>query len=138
MNTRGYQYLLRGLSRTPETDHNIVTNISDSGYDYYIAKALDEHTRKNLNDPKILGEEFAKLFENVTVPKQTYAIFETERCAYPTETFLELRRRIVTEWLPNSGYRLADAPELEVTHWFRKPNQDNRFIELWIPIEKVK
>lgn len=137
MNTRAYQYLLQGVAEAPETDHNIITNIDDSGFDFYIAKKLSQNTRENLKDPKVLGEEFAKCFEHIVISKQTYAVFETERCKYPTTVFLELRKRIVTEWLPNSGYRLANAPELEVTHWFRKPHQDNRFIELWIPIEKV-
>ena len=137
VNTRAYQYLLNGVAKNPEITHNFITNIGDNGYDFYIAKELDEQTRKNLDDPSVLGEEFSKYFEHITIPQQTYAIFETERCPYPTEIFLNLRHRIVTEWLPSSGYRLVDAPELEVNYWFRKPNKENRYIELWIPIEKA-
>ena len=50
--------------------------------------------------------------------------------------YLDLRRRIAEEWLPWSGYRLADAPEIVVTYWFDGDMKDERYRELWIPIEK--
>ena len=80
--------------------------------------------------------EFAKYYENITIPPCTYAVFETEKCAYPTTVFLDLRRKIANEWLPNSGYQLKDAPELVVTHWFEGEKRNQRYRELWIPIEK--
>ena len=84
-----------------------------------------------------LGEEFAKELEHITIPKCTYAVFETERCTYPTLVFLELRRKIASEWLPTSGYQLKKAPEIVVSHWYRGEKSDERYRELWIPIEKV-
>ena len=81
-------------------------------------------------------DAFAKYYENITIPPCTYAVFETEKCAYPTTIFLDLRRKIASEWLPNSGYQLKDAPELVVTHWFEGEKRNQRYRELWIPIEK--
>ena len=134
--TRPLQYILQGLSGDVVNNFDIITNIDDEGYDFYIASQLNEYCRNNLNKDGILGEEFAKYYENVTIPKCTYAIFETERCAYPTMTFLDLRRKIASEWLPTSGYQLKDAPELVVTHWFEGEKRNQRYRELWIPIEK--
>ena len=134
--TRPLQYILQGLSGDVVNNFDIITNIDDEGYDFYIASQLNEYCRNNLNKDGILGEEFAKYYENVTIPKCTYAIFETERCAYPTMTFLDLRRKIASEWLPASGYQLKNAPELVVTHWFEGEKRNQRYRELWIPIEK--
>ena len=134
--TRPLQYILQGLSGDVVKNFDIITNVDDEGYDFYIASQLNEYCRNNLNKDSVLGEEFAKYYENVTIPKCTYAIFETERCAYPTMTFLDLRRKIASEWLPNSGYQLKNAPELVVTHWFEGEKRNQRYRELWIPIEK--
>ena len=136
VNTRVFQYILQGLSGNIEMNYDIITNIDDDGYDFYIAKQLTEYLRNNLNKTSVLGEEYAKHFENIVIPQCTYAIFETERCSYPTTIFLNLRKKIASEWLPNSGYQLANAPELVVTHWFRGNKSNQRYRELWIPIEK--
>ena len=136
VNTRVFQYILQGLSGNFEMNYDIITNIDDDGYDFYIAKQLTEYLRNNLNKTSVLGEEYAKHFENIVIPQCTYAIFETERCSHPTRIFLDLRKKIASEWLPNSGYQLANAPELVVTHWFRGNKSNQRYSELWIPIEK--
>jgi len=137
VSTRPHQYILGALSGNIEVDYNVVTNIGDDGYDFYIACELPEYYRKNLHKRGVLGEDYAKQYENITIPKQLYAIFETERCSYPTLTFLDLRKRIASEWLPNSGYRLANAPELVVGHFFRREHKHQNYRELWIPIEKI-
>ena len=134
--TRPLQYILQGLSGNVVKNFDIITNIDDEGYDFYIASQLNEYCRNNLNKDGVLGEEFAKYYENITIPPCTYAVFETEKCAYPTMVFLDLRRKIASEWLPNSGYQLKDAPELVVTHWFEGERRKQRYRELWIPIEK--
>jgi AraC family transcriptional regulator len=134
--TRPLQYILQGLSGDVVKNFDIITNIDDEGYDFYIASQLNEYCRNNLNRDGVLGEEFAKYFENITIPPCTYAVFETGKCAYPTTVFLELRRKIASEWLPNSGYQLKDAPELVVTHWFEGEKRNQRYRELWIPVEK--
>ena len=134
--TRPLQYILQALSGDNVSNFDVITNIDDNGYDFYIASRLTEYYRNNLNKDEVLGKEFAGYYENITIPKCTYAIFETERCAYPTLTFLELRKKIASEWLPNSGYQLKNAPELVVTHWYSGDKRNQRYRELWIPIEK--
>lgn len=49
---------------------------------------------------------------------------------------LELRKRIAEEWLPSSDYILADRPEFVVIHWYRGEQRGERYIELWVPVEK--
>ncbi len=138
VNTRALQYILQGLSGSLDMSYDVIENIRDDGYDFYIAYQLTEYYRNNLNNPGILGEEFAKFYENITIPSQTYAIFETERCSYPTTIYLNLRKQIAAEWFPSSGYQLVDAPEIVVTHWYRGEKSKDRYRELWIPIESIK
>ena len=138
IHTRPLQYILQGLSGRLDLNYDVIANIDDDGYDFYIAYLLPEFYRNNLHKPGVLGEAFAGYYENITIPKQRYAVFETERCTYPTTVSLVLRRRVIAEWLPASGYQLANAPEIVVTHWYRGDNSKNRYRELWIPIEKQK
>ena len=85
-----------------------------------------------------LGQEDAKRFEIFTVPAGQYLVCETERAVRPTLLTEALRKKAVSEWLPSSGYELADAPELAVSHWFYEKGNDavmkNRYKELWLPI----
>ena len=111
LSTRPLQKVLWDLSKNREKDYNVIANVDDDGYDFYIATELEKTQVEGL-------EKDDAVFEMITIPACTYAIFETERCTHPTMTFLELRRKIASEWLPNSGYQLADTPELVVTHWF--------------------
>ena len=59
---------------------------------------------------------------------------------FPTNLVDELRRRIVTEWLPSSGYVLRDAPELGVIHWpFEDGNDElnnSHYCEIWLPVSR--
>ena len=132
--TRPLQYILQGLSGNFVKTIDIITNIDDDGYDFYIASQLSEYNRNHLDI--VLGKNFSDYYENITIPRCTYAIFETEKCQFPTTLSPDLRRKIASEWLPNSGYQLADAPELVITHWYRDEKRKQRYRELWIPIEK--
>ena len=91
--------------------------MNGAGFDYYIAVTTD----------KDVPEE---MYEYI-VPECTWAIFE---CVGPLpETLQELQKRIVTEWLPASGYEYANAPDIEVY-----PEGDQRQLdyrcEAWLPI----
>lgn len=138
LSTRGNQYMLKGMARDCDTFYNVMTNFGDDGYDFYIASLLNREKTEKLEE--ILGSEDAGRFETVTIPARQYLICETERAEYPTELFEALRRRVVSEWLPSSGYELADAPEVSVYHWYFKEDDDavnhSRYVELWLPIEK--
>lgn len=138
LSTRGNQYMLKGMARDCDTFYNVMTNFDDDGYDFYIASLLNREKTEKLEE--ILGSEDAGRFETVTIPARQYLVCETERAEYPTELFEALRRRVVSEWLPSSGYELADAPEVSVYHWYFKEDDDavnhSRYVELWLPIEK--
>ena len=50
----------------------------------------------------------------------------------------EVFKRIVSEWLPANSYEIKDAPEISVYHWFPKYAKEERYIEIWLPIEKAE
>lgn len=69
-------------------------------------------------------------FEEYTVPAATWAVFPGEGT---NQSIQELERRIVTEWLPTSGYEYGDAPDVEV---YLNPDPENAKYEVWIPVVK--
>lgn len=137
--TRAKQWLLRGAkgaSSDTGTDICLITNISDDGYDFYYAAELEKYERENMYNTAVTGIESMREFgfENITVPKQIYAVFTTENQSYPVEDYFDIRKRIVSEWLPANNFEIADAPEISVYHWFPKNEKEKRFIEIWLPI----
>ena len=138
VHTRPLQYMLNGMSRHPEDHFDVITNLNDDGFDFWIAQELTPFMRENIHKDSVLGDPWANEFENIVIPAHTYAVFETERCKYPTTVFLDLRKRIITEWLPGSGYQIADAPEITATHWYNHPRDRERYYEIWLPIEKCE
>lgn len=69
-------------------------------------------------------------FEEYTVPGATWAVFPGEGTNLSVQ---ELERRIVTEWLPTSGYEYGSAPDVEV---YLNPDPQNAKFEVWIPVVK--
>lgn len=86
---------------------------------YFIAAASD----RPLCDP----------LEEYWVPASTWAVFpgrgEMPGCIQ------ELEKRIVTEWLPSSGYEYANAPDIEV---YLTADPKNAEFEVWIPVVKAQ
>lgn len=139
--TRAKQWLLIGASCDYTTDYMIVTNVDDDGYDFYIAYELDEWTRSDLYNPDITGVDFIdKLgFETLVIPKRTYAVFKTAKSKRPISEYIDLRRKIVCDWLNMSPYVLVPAPEVVAMHWRPKGEwTKERFIEIRIPIEEKR
>ncbi|MBB2183948.1 AraC family transcriptional regulator [Lachnospiraceae bacterium MD1] len=68
--------------------------------------------------------------EELIVPQATWAIFAGEG---NNQSIQELERRIVTEWLPNSGYEYGNAPDIEV---YLSADPNNAKYEVWIPVVK--
>lgn len=68
--------------------------------------------------------------EEYTVPAATWAIFTGTGT---NQSIQELEQRIVTEWLPTSGYEYANAPDIEV---YLNPDPQNAQYEVWIPVVK--
>ncbi len=139
--TRAKQWLLIGASKDYSTEYCIVTIISDDGYDFYLACELDEPTRQDLFDPRVTGVDFMDKmgFETLVIPQTLCAVFATEKKKYPIGDYVDIRKQIVTEWLPSSGYALADAPEVVAMHWRPAGSwEKERYIEICLPIEKPK
>lgn len=87
----------------------------DEAWKYFIA----------VSSTKARGE-----FEEYTVPASTWAVFPGTGT---NQSVQELERRIITEWLPTSGYEYADAPDIEV---YLNPDPQNAQYEVWIPVRK--
>ena len=69
--------------------------------------------------------------EEYTVPAFTWAVFPGTGEGAPAIQALE--RRVVTEWLPTSGYEYAEGPDVEV---YMDP-ECTKF-EVWIPVVQAK
>lgn len=69
-------------------------------------------------------------FEEYTVPAATWAVFPGSGSNLSIQ---ELEQRIVTEWLPTSGYEYANAPDVEL---YLNPDPQNAIYEVWIPVMK--
>lgn len=65
------------------------------------------------------------------IPACTWAIFSGIGTGISIQ---ELERRIITEWLPTSGFEFDNAPDIEV---YLNPDPNNMQYEVWLPIRKV-
>lgn len=138
--TRGKQWLLLGASNNYATQYAVVTNIGDDGYDFYIAYELDEWTRQVLFDYSITGIDLKNIgLEVIDLPKRSCAVFRTERSKTPISEYTDIRKRIVTEWLPTSDYMFSNAPEVVELHWRMNESDGrlNRFIEITLPVAAI-
>ena len=96
----------------------VVPDINSSALDYYIATAYEKETP-------------ADMFE-VIVPDCTYAVFECKgKIPFSVQ---DMTRRLYGEWLPNSGYEWANAPDIE-RYFDGDPSSDDYICELWLPIQ---
>lgn len=71
--------------------------------------------------------------EEWTVPAATWAIFSGQG-QNPT-AIQELQKRIVTEWLPDSGYEWAPAPDVEV--YLNQAGTEESQFQVWLPIQET-
>ena len=71
--------------------------------------------------------------EEYTVPAYTWAIFSGEGAC--PQAIQESERRIVTEWLPTSGYEYDNGPDIEV---YLEPDPSKARFEVWIPVVRAK
>lgn len=70
--------------------------------------------------------------EETVIPAFTWAVFPG--CG-TNLSIQELERRVVTEWLPTSGYEYANGPDVEV---YLSPDPADARYEVWIPVVKVR
>lgn len=97
----------------------VSTCMNGKDFDYYIACATDRKAPKDTVE--------------YVIPAATWAIFD---CVGPMpQAIQELQKRVVTEWLPTSGYEYADAPDIEVYPEGDTLSQDYKS-EIWLPVVK--
>ena len=110
------QQLIRMMNAQPMGVLGVSTCNDTEPWRYYIAVS----TSQSQND-----------LEEYMVPAATWAIFSGEGT---NQSIQELERRIVTEWLPTSGYEYGNAPDIEV---YLNPDPQNAQYEVWIPVVKI-
>lgn len=97
----------------------VSTCMNGTDLNYYIAVATDK--------PTIPGTV------EYEVPASTWAIFEC--VGSMPNAMQDLQKRIITEWLPTSGYEYANAPDIEI--YFEGDQQSPTYkSEVWLPIVK--
>jgi len=97
----------------------VSTCMNGKDFDYYIAVASDKEVQDGMED--------------YIVPACTWAVFP---CVGPMpEAIQNLQKRIVTEWLPSSGYEYASAPDIELYFEGDQRSHDYR-CEVWLPVVK--
>lgn len=99
----------------------VSTCMNGRDFDYYIAVAT--------------GKPAPEGTVEYEIPASTWAIFE---CTGPMPRAIqELQKRIVTEWLPTSGYEYADKPDIEV--YTEGDTQSPEYkSQVWLPVVKKK
>lgn len=69
--------------------------------------------------------------EEYTVPAFTWAVFSGEGVC--PRAIQELEQRIISEWLPSSGYEYDNGPDIEL---YLSPDPRQAKFEVWIPVIK--
>jgi AraC family transcriptional regulator len=111
--------MLSLLDREPYGVLGVCGGMDGKEFDYYIAVASDKEAPEDMVDYE--------------VPACTWAIFP---CIGPMPSAIqELQKRIVSDWLPNSGYEYANAPDVEVYFDGNQQAADYR-CEVWLPVVK--
>lgn len=88
----------------------------DAQWRYYIAVSSSEDIDDSL--------------EEYIIPESMWAIFPG---AGTGKSIQELEKRIVTEWLPTSGFEFTEGPDIEV---YFNPDPQKTTYEVWIPVKK--
>lgn len=104
------------MNQEPNAILGVSTCMNGKDFDYYIAVATDKEAPEGMS--------------KYEVPACTWAIFE---CIGPD--IQTLQKRIVSEWLPTSGYEYADSPDIEVYFSENQQAPDSKS-EVWLPITK--
>ena len=85
---------------------------------YFIAVASDQPVPQGLTEHLVEGYTWAIFSGSGPMP---YAI-------------QELEKRMVTDWLPSSGYEYANGPDIEL---YLDSNPEDATFEVWMPVTKA-
>lgn len=113
--------LLNKLGLFSNTDFpgilHVSANITATCRDYYISVATTKDAPKE--------------FTTLEIPAMTWVVFKTS--GPQPETMLKTWERIYSEWLPSSGYELAES--IEFVRDLNDPT-DLMVNEIWIPVKR--
>lgn len=111
------QKLLPMMNSQPEGVLGVSVCNDSEEWKYFISVASTEPTDDKLDE--------------YTISPFTWAIFSGEgQCP---QAIQELEKRIVTEWLPTSGYEYDNGPDIEL---YLNPDPQSSKFEVWIPVIK--
>jgi AraC family transcriptional regulator len=82
-----------------------------------------------IEKPASCPSDLLEGMETFSVPATQWAAFECH--GKVPESIVQAEMFAFMEWLPNSDYEHALAPEMEVY-----PNQGDEYFEFWLPIQK--
>ena len=101
-------------------------------YDIYTEFANDEFTHIIAVDCSASHTE--QDLVNIAIPAHKYAIFETSCCESPDDEWASLMKKIVSEWLPTTDYKISEHPQ--INKLFFNNDFSKRYMEIWLPIEE--
>lgn len=121
LKSNSYSEICKLTNQNPHGILGVTAYKSPKDIYYYIAAATEEPVLEGM-------VEF-------NIPSATWVIFECD--GHFQESIQTIFRRFLTEWLPFSGYKYAELPDIEV-YPIVDPNLKGGHSEVWIAIKKTK
>lgn len=123
LNEKGLLKVISDLStRAPKGVHGFIQVLGDEEVDYMIGSISDKEPPEGM------------LIQ--VIPKSTWAIFELTG---PINSTLEIAwKRIFTEWLPTSGYKYAEAIDIECFPYEGFKGAEDYKFEIWLPVIRTQ
>ncbi len=128
-NVRFIRYALQGMAGDCDTEYCVISHVTEDSFQFTIGTVVPTYFSNHLE--KTVGN-YAQKLETLLIPAETYVSMETTQSVDYMNEQAELYKRMVEEWLPDSGYLLKNAPELTILHHAR----EHSYVEVLIPIEK--
>ncbi len=118
---QGVYEKLMGLSNgNPKGVHGFIQVLGEEKVDYTIACVTDKEPPEGM--------------DSYIISKSTWAIFEVEG---PVNVALaDAWKRIFSEWLPASGYKYAEAVDMECFPYQGNRGASDFKFEIWLPVKK--
>lgn len=123
LNEKGLLKVISDLSTgAPKGVHGFIHVLGDEEVDYMIGSISDKEPPEGM------------LIQ--VIPKSTWAIFELTG---PVNSTLEIAwKRIFTEWLPTSGYKYAEAIDIECFPYEGFKGAEDYKFEIWLPVIRTQ
>lgn len=113
-------------------EHCVISDVTEKDFRFTIGREIPTYFTTHL--PKTVGK-YADMLDVIKIPAHTYVHVETPKGYFFMDESFSLYRKVVEEWLPSSGYVLANAPEITIIHQYVDRKEES-FVELLLPVEK--